>query len=392
MATFTEIAGRIAHKLGQEGPRWLWRRVVREFKAPTTGFGKRFLMLRLRVSKAAANIPPASPDTLIAFYDLQVSPVTYNVIWFVAGAEMARRRASLNKIHFVVVPGWEEGLREEQEEYERVVDRDARRARLVDMLVPVMNLLPASAGVTLAASRAEAARLRAIGASVYPSLYDPAFAMAHDEREVVRAAYAGEPIAKLESSRDARRHVERWIETHAKGRKLITVTLRYYDYMPMRNSNLDAWSRLAADLDPREYAVLFIPDTEQSFLPLPDTLKDQMVAFEAAWNVGLRMAFYEAAHLNLGVNGGPLMLCFFNPAIRCIMFKMLTQAVPQSTKSAMRGHGFELGKNLPFATQFQKWVWEDDTLEVIGRETRRMLEKIAADIPDESFTKQHARL
>jgi len=342
--------------------------------------------------REATNLPPLSPDTLIAFYDLQVSPVTYDVIWFVAGADMARRKAGLEKVRFVVVPGWEEGLREEQEEYERVVDRDARRARLVDMLVPVMNLLPACAGVTLAASRAEAARLRTIGALVYPSLYDPAFAMTYDEREILQAARAGEPIAKLESSRDARRHVKRWLETHAKGRKLVTVTLRYYDYMPMRNSNLDAWSRLAADLDPREYAVLFIPDTEQSFGSLPDALRSRMVAFEAAWNVGLRMAFYESAYLNLGVNCGPLLLCFFNPAIRCIMFKMVTQAVPQSTKSAMRGHGFELGGNLSFATRFQKWVWEDDTLEVIGRETRRMLEKIAADIPDESFAIEHSPL
>ncbi len=80
------------------------------------------------------------------------------------------------------------------------------------------------------------------------------------------------------------------------------------------------------------------------------------------------MALYERAHLNLGVNSGPMGLCWLNERTRYINFKMLTDAVPQTTPEYMRHLGYEIGGQLPRAKPWQRFVWEDDDHEIIARE------------------------
>ena len=63
---------------------------------------------------------------------------------------------------------------------------------------------------------------------------------------------------------------------------------------------------------------------------------------EAAWSVGLRMALYQRAFLNLGVNTGPMGLCWLNETTRYATCKMATPGVPQTTPESFRHLGFEL--------------------------------------------------
>ena len=75
---------------------------------------------------------------------------------------------------------------------------------------------------------------------------------------------------------------------------------------------------------------------------------------EAAINLGLRMALYERAYVNLGVNNGPMGLCWLNDRTRYVTFKMLTDAVPQTTPEYMRHLGYEIGEQLPGAKPWQQ--------------------------------------
>ena len=88
------------------------------------------------------------------------------------------------------------------------------------------------------------------------------------------------------------------------------------------------------------------------------------------------MALYESSYLNLGVNNGPLIFAAMNDRVRLLIFKMITPSVPQTTEEFMRQLGFQIGAQLPFATPFQRFVWEDDRLEVIEREFKAMMARI----------------
>src|SRR5262245_63366675 len=75
-------------------------------------------------------------------------------------------------------------------------------------------------------------------------------------------------------------------------------------------------------------------------------LRDFLVFPEAAWNVPLRMALYERAFVNLGVNNGPMGLAWLNARACYATLKIETANVPQSSLGFIRSFGFEPGKSL----------------------------------------------
>jgi hypothetical protein len=377
----------IVDTLRAEGVGWVWRRV--RYHTPSTSTGRavhgwlrRGLGATLAARRRLVGRPHALADArvLYAFYDLQVAPITYDAAWFAVLADRERRRHGLEAVHFVVVPGILDGLRAERSAYEAVVDRENRRWRLHHVVVPLFGLVPAAAGFTLLPSREAGDELRrAAGARVYPRHYEPALPVGHHPSELLDAARAGEHgLAVLQSPVQAQRFVEVWLAPRLEGRRLVTITLRDYAFMTDRNSDTRAWTTFARRLPRDRYLAVFVLDTERTLDPRPDELGDLAVLPEAAWSVPLRLALYERAFLNLGVNNGPLLMGALAARPRLLVFKMITPSVPQTTAEFMRGLGFEVGAQLPFATPWQRLVWEDDRLDVIEREFADMVARIEA--------------
>jgi hypothetical protein len=182
----------------------------------------------------------AGSRVLYGFYDLQVSPITYDAAWFVALADRERRRLGLDSVHFVVVPGNVGGLREERLAYDAVVDLETRRWRLQHVVIPLFGLLPTAAGFTLLPSRRAAGALRAAaGSHIYPRHYEPSLPIGQHPSELLDAGRAGETrLAVLKSPIQAQRFVDRWLAPRLDGRRLVTITLRDYEFMTARNSNV----------------------------------------------------------------------------------------------------------------------------------------------------------
>src|SRR5262249_49082008 len=159
---------------------WLKKRLALEATLPTTDIGRSIHLLARRSLGASAALPralrrllaaehPEARDVLFAFYDLQVAPVTFDFLWFLAASALLRRPARLQSVDVVIVPGPHDGVRRERDDYEMVLDPQARRARIHNILIPACRLLPSCTGLTLAASRAEAAYLRsAVARNVLP--------------------------------------------------------------------------------------------------------------------------------------------------------------------------------------------------------------------------------
>jgi hypothetical protein len=385
-----------------EGVAWVWRRV--RYRTPTTRWG-RLVHARLRRVLGALLAPPrqflqgragtprAGDDTLYAFYDLQVASITYNACWFAAAADLARRRRGLRRIHFVIVPGTKGGVREERAVYEAAVDAAQRIWRVHNIVIPILTLVPSCAGYTVLPDRGAAEALRAdAGERVYPEYYELALPVStHPSELLTLRSRELSGIGVLRSSVQGLRYVERWMAPRLRGRRMISITLRDYSFMTARNSNIDAWTAFAGRLDPATYLPVFVLDTERTLDPLPARLEGFEVLREASWNVGLRMAVYESSYLTLGVNNGPLFLAAMNDRTRLLMFKMITPSVPQTTEEFLRQEGFQIGRQLPFATPFQRVIWEDDVVEVIEREFEAMIAHIEGAADTEVLTGVAAR-
>ncbi len=167
-------------------------------------------------------------------------------------------------------------MREEDQQYEQVVDAAARRARIGNMLLPACALLPSMAGVTLASSRAAAAQTAAGAAGrVFPERYEPALPRYPDSTGPLRAAREeGATIGVLRAGAFELDAVERWLAARGCGGKVVTITLRRYGYMSARDSNLPAWLAFARGLDRERYSPVFVPDTEQCYDGIPAELGD----------------------------------------------------------------------------------------------------------------------
>lgn len=382
---------RLAFKIRSEGLTWLKTRLRAEATLPTTRVGRIIHRYARRGWGAVVAIPrslrrslalefPHAHEILFAFYDLKVAPVTFDFLWFLAAADLQRRRSGLKSIHVVIVPGTHEGLRRERDDYNIVIDRQARHARMHNILVQACRVLPSCTGLTVATSRGEASFLRAVARHTLPIDYEPALPVFTGPQSCLEAARQGETgIACLRAPPEERRAVEAWAQIHAGSRRVVTITLRRYRYMPARNSNMAAWIAFARGLDASRYCAVFVPDTNDTIEGLPIELRGFTVFPEAAWNIALRMALYERAFLNLGVNNGPMGLAWLNGRVRYATLKIETPEVPQASLGFIQSFGFEPGRSLPFASPLQEWVWEDDTKEAIMDTFRRLTQRIEAD-------------
>jgi hypothetical protein len=380
---------RLVHKVRHGGLSWIGRRVAVEARMPTTAPGRLIHVLAQRAITTAAAAPRrlrrmladrsfATADTLFAFYDLAVAPITFDFLWFLAGADLRRRELGLERVHVVIVPGWHGGVRQEREDYEDVVNPDARRERIHNILIPSCAFLPTSAGVTYAASRGHAHHLRSlVGRNIFPAGYEPALPSVPGPQACLAAGRRGDrSIACLRATNERLRDVDEWIAVHAGGRSIVTLTIRAYGYMSARNSNLAAWASFAEWLDQQRFACVVIPDLTQTLGGPPGGFGSAIVFPEAAWNIGLRMALYERALLNMGVNTGPMGLCWLNSRTRYGTFKMAPAGVPQTDLDYYRELEFDIGRSLSFATPVQKMVWQDDTFEVIRTTFLELLARI----------------
>lgn len=305
------------------------------------------------------------PDTLCLFYDLENSPITFDLCWMLVLANKNRESLGLKHMHVVFVPGNHQGLREEMTEYDDVINKNSRYFRLYNLLFPLTHLIKACNGFTYCSTRTQAELIRKqMFPNIFPSNYNTYFNIEYD----LLAEVINEPSQKimaLAAVPQSLQYINQWIKERASGKKIITITLRYYDYMPERNSNIDAWLEFSKSIDHNEYFIVIIPDTE-SAMKKPLRGFEQFAHFkEACWNIDLRAALYETSYLNLGVNNGPFALCWLNEKCRYIMFKIVTDEVPQTNSRVLANRGFNLGEKPPFSTPYQSWVWENDTIDVI---------------------------
>ena len=330
------------------------------------------------------------PDVLYAFYDLAVSPATFDIVSFIVLAELERKEIGCSSLHIVIVPGSAEGFRVgDLETYRRTgaqhYDTEHMRWRLRNVLVPCCWLIPSCQQVTVCTSREEAQSFQAsLVKYMFPKGYTVRFPKAHYLLgRIVAAASQGVVLPSIRTSPQARRFVSDWIQLKTAGRKVIAISLRECAYQQDRNSNLEAWGAFARSLNPSIYCPVVIRDTEAAFEPSPSELDGLTVFSEASWNIGLRAALYELSYLNMSVSNGPVVLCLFNRRARCLVFKLLTPSADATTEQFFRSQGFEPGSQFKHATPFQRLVWQDDRLEVIQEAFREMCDTI------EAFSKEH---
>lgn len=322
--------------------------------------------------------------TVTAFYDFDVSPIAFDFAVFATLAEMEREKRDADVIHFVFVPGANDGFRADDISY----DRDNKEWRLRNIILPICGMLPCSTEVTICRSREHATEIEnQISEPTFPEDYRVEAPVGQFNWSTLSSASArGEKIPSFQASVQASTYMKDWLRVRAGERKPVCITLRESSHSTARNSNVNAWLEFARGLDSAEYAPIIVRDTEKIF-EMPDKqFEDFTQCPIAAVNLDLRLALYEQSWLCMMVLNGPGELCRLSNKIRYIFFDMLTEEVPGTTKLYAAAQGFKVGGNIPSATKYQWQIWEPDELEVLQREFARMADLIGDEKQPEALS------
>lgn len=371
----------LPRKVGERGLGWALRR-ARE--VAWSGVCSTMYMGELAIIRALVRYFPYvrsfAQNTLVVTYDLEAYPISYDFCWFLVWADFDRRHRELKNLHCIFLPIEHHDTRVFPPGYDAIVDRTSREWRFQNICLATVQLLPGCNGVTICTTRGQINGLNLLlererfnRGNVYRSA--PLSAI---YRDLTARAASTPGDWGLAAPEQGLRYVAQWISGLAKERKLVVVTLRQYAVDVERNSRTEDWVTFLKRLNRTGYFPVIVPDTDHA-LEMQDDLGDIALFNEAAWNLGIRMALYERAYMNMLVNCGPASLCILNPRTRYMLFKITVPGVHLASEATLREMGFEPGKQPPFAGPFQRWIWEEDRLDVITREFNAMVERIGQD-------------
>jgi len=297
--------------------------------------------------------------TLLAFYDLAVSPVSFDFMHFLIGAQ---HFAQGENLHVVIVPGPGDGFKEEDH---KPISTAEKIWRVDHILVPLCRMIGATVTVLRRREEAEAFKSKVF----YPLTFgngepDKSFLIS-----VAKRAMDAGMVPRFEASERAREHVKRlW----GCGENLVTITLRS-THSVMRNSNIATWTDVHLGLKSRGYWPVFISDTGKMgeaiwLAEFPDPL--------AACDLDIRAALYDAAVMNLSASGGPFSLCYLDAKRPFLFFLHLFEKRLMADQTGrlhfhptaewMELMGIPPGSQLPFSAPNRRIVWRrDDDAELI---------------------------
>jgi len=290
-------------------------------------------------------------DCLYAIYDLEANTPDYDAVVFAARAELARRRLGLAHLHFVVLP--------------------ARLKGADPALLPgIFGLIEATAGLSCLASRDEIDHYLAVGAALFPADYD--VSSPRDEQRV-SLCYGGPDPRVLMAPRQAHDYVRQAVVGQADKRNFVTLTIGRFAGQPDRTRHIGGWRQVLRALG-ETFHVIVVHDRHDA----PD---DGLAGFDhlasADFDLGIRLALYEAAHLNLVVQCGPANLLYFSARSRYLAFNVQAPARFDRDKDPLSTRwGLAIDAELPFAGDLQRLLWRPDNIACLAEEIPRMLDRI----------------
>ncbi|MDB4078029.1 hypothetical protein N9509_01275 [Amylibacter sp.] len=248
-----------------------------------------------------SELSAGNPNRVLLVYDTISNAVTFDFLHVLYYADWCRRQAGKTHLDVLIVSRSEQFLLEES--YIAAVGEDSTYWRLTNLLVPLCRLF-SSLGRIYLVEQEEALEI----AKGYQNVHPEGYSYSNLKTADVRLDTPGVdfyPALKIADT--AQKIVEAYFP-QKDDRRIVTITLRTYDYIPARNSDIKSWVDFAEELDPVKYRIIFIPDASIHGVETIKKLNEFEVFDPACWNIQLRAAMYRRAWVNMGVACGPLVI------------------------------------------------------------------------------------
>lgn len=325
--------------------------------------------------------PTSANDSLVVYYDITIYPESFDFCFFLLAAEAYRQRIGAGSIQMIIMADADEGWKFRNfspEDWQKHLKTTAWW-RIQHIVIALANMLPTVRDIRVMANRTECERIWQTARNHYPVkkiTHDVPIYQAY--REALYELYRGNRLILLEAPAAAILYVEQILSAQGLAdKRLIVITLREAIFCPERNSNIPAWISLAEELRTAGYAVIIIPDTDTVLSGTTQLNNCALpVNMLAAFNLYIRLAFYQRAYLNLFANGGPFLLAMVGAHTRYMTFIKVVKETTQTDTTFLGSLGFRFGQQTPYP--YQRIVDQPDTLENLQREVWGLLGEMDA--------------
>lgn len=174
----------------------------------------------------------------------------------------------------------------------------------------------------------------------------------------------------LYSNANSNKYLKKFFDKHEINRdKLITITLRTYNYEVERNTDKKFWYDILLKLKKLNYFILIIPDTDDIYnKDYRELFNEFIFADDISKNLELKIAIYEQAITNLFPYSGNATLAQLNKKASSFTYIKTNNKYKHSTISYFNSIGQTVGKNYKFLTNNHYIFWNgnsDDFLKII---------------------------
>ena len=301
---------------------------------------------------------------LHCFYDMAISPCSYDFFTFLYSAEICRVRRGLWEIKLFIVHGPKNKFR-----------NDHRSSKLHEVffnnvIIPGISLLPSVSSFRWLAR--EEINIEPPRHALFPRDYSVTQPTSeYVARDLVAAQLRGDRPSFLKAPKYALELAENLINQKCSGGSFITLTTRELnrgDLSGKRAIKKHVWQDVFNKMQASDIIPIIIRETDSAHSP--KLFKNVVEVPEASIHLPLRMALYEKALLNFSKNNGPASLLIYGNVNGVIFNHIDNDFGPLSLNWQVGNLGNWGNGQYPMSTKSMKMVWETETSDFILNEIK----------------------
>ena len=299
--------------------------------------------------------------SLICFYDMAVSPCSYDFFSFLISAELCRVRRRFDQIKIVFVQGPKNKFRED-----KLRSISQNKVFFENVIIPGISLMPSCCSFEWI-DRSDINLSQVDPINIFPrpySLKNPV--PEYSGSEMVCSQLCRETPVLFESPKYSRDLVESYIKKKLTYPNFITVTIREVNRdnnNGTRSTNIKVWQNVIDILNKKKIHTLVVRDTK-CFHQKP-LFTGAIEVHEASIHLPFRAALYERSLINFTKNNGPSILKMHSirPAIYFNYFDNEVLAV--SEQFFKKNYGMIFNSQFPMTRQDKLVIWGDEDVNTI---------------------------
>ena len=298
--------------------------------------------------------------TLFCFYDMAVSPCSYDFFIFLYSAENCRIRRGLENIQLIFIQGPNKKFRQDN------IRTDIQNDTFFNnVIIPGLSILP-SIESFMWVSR-ETLKLDQFSPNnIFPKGYSLSHPIPkYSGVELVCSQIRGDEPSFFQAPLYATKHFDEYLREKIPSKQYVTITAREItrdDKNNTRSIDFNVWKNVANELQALGITLLVIRDTDAAYEG--HLIEGALELTDLSIHLPLRQAAYEGSIINFTKNNGPAVLQLFGKC-KTVYFNQFDQDVVALTSDWYKNQfGMVEGANFPMTTKDKKvsWAPEEENL------------------------------